>query len=339
MAGAALEEPEQVIELDEPEAGLSGVLVIDRTIDGVAAGGIRRASYGSREAAREEALALARAMSVKCALAELPAGGAKAVIRADAVRDPERAYRALGEVVDELGGGYLAGPDVGTAEVELDHVRSVTEHVNPSANEPARSTARGVLAGIRGVLATIDGEPRIEGSRFLVQGYGHVGSRLADALARRGGQVLVAEVDPERRRAAEAAGHGLVEPEQATRTPCTVFVPCALGGVLTVSTARQLPARGVCGSANEQLAAQEAGAVLHERGVAYAPDVLVNAGAVVEGVLTTREGRREAVLEEVAERIASIEDRVRELLERSRAEGIPPHRLALEAARNRLSES
>ncbi len=323
-------EAERVVEIEEASLGLEAAIVVDRLVDGQAAGGIRRAPYPSFDAARREAHALARAMSIKCALADLPAGGAKTVIRQTPGLDTEAAYRRVGEAVEAMDGTYLCGPDVGTGQAELDLVRSVTDHVNPRGNDPARATARGVVAGIRGLLAGIGDAAGIDGSRFVVQGYGNVGADVARRLARAGGQVLVAEVDPDAQADAREAGHQVIEPEQATQTVCDVFVPCALGGVLTPVLARSIPARGICGSANEQLASQVAARILHERGVAYAPDVLVNAGAVIEGVLTARSGRTEPVLAEVAKRIDGIEHRVREVLSASRREDRSPHAIVLD---------
>jgi valine dehydrogenase (NAD+) len=66
------------------------------------------------------------------------------------------------------------------------------------------------------------------------------------------------------------------------RTPHDVYAPCALGGALDPDTVEVLPARIVCGGANNQLATPEIAARLVERGVLYAPDYLVNAGGVIQ---------------------------------------------------------
>jgi valine dehydrogenase (NAD+) len=66
------------------------------------------------------------------------------------------------------------------------------------------------------------------------------------------------------------------------RTPHDVYAPCALGGALDAETVEVLPARIVCGGANNQLATPEIADRLVERGILYAPDYLVNAGGVVQ---------------------------------------------------------
>jgi valine dehydrogenase (NAD+) len=73
-------------------------------------------------------------------------------------------------------------------------------------------------------------------------------------------------------------------PDTATlvRTAHDVYAPCALGGALDEETVDVLPARIVCGGANNQLAAAEIADRMVERGILYAPDYLVNAGGVIQ---------------------------------------------------------
>jgi len=66
------------------------------------------------------------------------------------------------------------------------------------------------------------------------------------------------------------------------RTAHDVYAPCALGGALDEEIVAVLPARIVCGGANNQLAADEIADRMVERGILYAPDYLVNAGGVIQ---------------------------------------------------------
>ena len=86
---------------------------------GPAHGGIRRWGYEDAAAAERDVVALARAMTWKCALAEVPAGGGKAVIIDRPDLDREAAYRVVGRVVEELGGAFYTGPDVNTTAEDL----------------------------------------------------------------------------------------------------------------------------------------------------------------------------------------------------------------------------
>jgi glutamate dehydrogenase/leucine dehydrogenase len=319
---------------DEP-SGLRAIIALHSTALGPAAGGIRRKAYASEAEALDDALRLARAMTVKCATAELPAGGAKTVLLDHRGLRPREAYRALGRAIDALGGAYVAGPDVGTGDAEVAWVREATRHANPPGSDTGAATAVGVNHAIRGTLRALDGDGALRGRTVLVQGLGSVGLRLVDLLRAEGAHVLAADVQEGPRQAALALGAQLVPPEEVLRTPCDVLAPCALGGVLTEAVAQGLPARAVCGSANNVLASPGAGALLHARGVAYAPDFVANAGGVIQGIVALRRGLAQAQ-GEVAHRLAAIGPRVEGLLQDARARGVPPERLAEERAMARV---
>lgn len=324
--------------LQDPDTGLRAVICIHRTVDGVAAGGIRRMAYDDEDALLADARRLAEAMSLKAAMADLDVGGAKVVVWDRDDLDVPAAYEAIGEAVDRLGGRVVVGPDVGTGPKEMARVRDATGHANPSGNAPDRATARGVLAGIRGVLRHLDSDADVTGRRVVVQGLGAVGARVAAELVDTGADVLGADVDPERRAAAERMGVEIVDGGEALSTRCDVLVPCALGGVIDEAAASKLKAQAICGSANNVLASAQAGDRLQEAGIAYAPDFVVNAGALIEGVLTVRHGATDRVRRQAGEQIDAVEERVVDLLATAQESGEPVHRLAKRRARERLAE-
>ena len=316
-------------------SGLRAVIAVHSTLRGPAAGGIRRVAYPTEEAALSDALRLAWMMTLKNAFAELPAGGAKTVVLDHAGLDRPAAYRALGRAIDALGGQYLCGGDVGTGEAELAHVRASTRHVNAPGNDSNAATARGVVAAIRGALLARHGTDDLAGRSFLVQGLGGVGGEVARRLLEAGGRVQGADPDPRAQEAAAARGVRLVAPERALGTPCDVFVPCALGGILTARAALGLPADVVCGAANNQLADLEAGQALHERGVLYVPDFVANAGAVIEGVYVARFGDSPEVRAAALAHVDATQERVLHLLATARQQGAPPLERALALAQER----
>src|SRR5690606_11616416 len=108
-------------------------------------------------------------------------------------------------------------------------------------------------------------------------------------------------------------------------TPCDVFSPNAVGGLIHDLALVRLRARCVVGAANNQLASTEHGDRLHARGVLHVPDFVAGSGALVRGTLFHLEGRREP-LEAIEARIARA---TRAILSRSGAEELPPTRVAL----------
>lgn len=329
---------ERVLVVQRPSVGLRAIVAIHSTRRGPAFGGVRRIRYPSEEAALADALELAEAMSHKCALAGLPAGGAKTVVLEPAEPgdlDCEGAYEALGREIAGLRGRYVCGPDLGTGEPELAVVRRVCEHVNPEDNDAGASTAAGVHAGLRAVWRVLG----LQGStqrRAAIQGLGSVGLALAAALREEGVAVIGADPSEAACRRATQLGVSIVEPEAITSLACDVLCPCAMGHGLDAATIEGLRCRAVCGSANNQLATPEDAERLRRRGIVHAPDVVVSAGAVIEGVLTVRDGQGADARARVRETIARIEATLAEVLATAVAGGRAPVEVARAMARARL---
>lgn len=332
VAELAAREFEQVVLLREPAIGLTAWIAIHSTRMGPAFGGVRRWAYPDPNEALADALRLAEAMSLKCASAGIPGGGGKAVLVQTPELQREAAYRLVARHVELLGGRFCTGPDVGTEPGDLavmaQETRFVAHFPSGPVGEAGDLTAGGVLAGIAAVAQRL-GRPGLAGTRVLVQGLGGVGLRLVEKLVQAGAQVIVADL---RRNVVDELvarlGVEAVDPVEAIATPCDVFAPCALGGVVDDRSLPQLQARAIAGSANNVLAAPAHGQALFERGILYAPDFVINAGALVHGAWQQIEGRAPA-----AERIAAIGERVGELLDESRRTNTPPEVLAERRAR------
>lgn len=325
---------EQLTIVHDRTSGATAAVALHDTRLGPAHGGIRRWPYASLAEAVRDVVALARAMTWKCALADVPAGGGKAVVIDRPGLDRAAAYRLVGRTVAQLGGRFFTGPDVNTSADDLRAVAAETRFVaSPDDDGPgdlAAATAIGVAAALA-ALAERLGRP-LDGLHVAVQGLGSVGMELCERLAARGARLTVADLSPERAAAAGARfGAAVVAAEAVTAVPCDVFAPCALGGVLTVPVAAALPALGVCGAANNVLADDDAAHVLHRRGVLVVPDFVANAGALIQGALWNLRGERVP-----AARIERIGATVRDVFDRAAAAGQPPPLVALAMARERV---
>ncbi len=308
-----------VFEVRHAASGLHAFIALHG--EGPCFGGIRRHAYPTPAAAQAEAQALAEAMSWKVTLAGLGVGGAKAVVLDHPELEVLPAYEALGHAIAALEGRYFGGPDMGTGEAELGAVRVATAHINSAVNHPSASTAAGVLAGVDAALA-VRGES-LQGAVATVQGLGGVGARVAAGLHARGARLFVADVR------AEAARHLGVP---ATRLPgrallahpAALHAPCAVGHTL-YPRARLGPGI-VCGAANVQLRSPETAAALHRAGVLWCPDWLVNAGAVIEGVMVAQGRDRDAV----QAALSAIGPRTHDVLSEARRRDVSPRVVALE---------
>lgn len=333
---ARLAPPLECVRLYDLEAGLDGFIAIHSTTLGPGAGGCRLWSYPDARLALADAVRLAEGMSYKNALAGLPLGGAKAVLRKpDGPLDRVALFRAFGRAVEKLGGAYVTAEDVGTSVADMQEVAQATRHVaglppaeGRAGGDPSPWTAKGVFDAMEVAAAFALGRG-LGGLTVAVQGTGNVGADLCRRLADAGARLIIADVSPVRRDRLKAVlGAEVVDVSDIASVDADIFAPCALGGVLDRRTVASMKAKLVCGAANNQLANADAAAMLVERGIVYAPDYVVNAGGIIN-VSAEYLGETES---DVAARVAEIGPRVGALLERAAREGRSPALVADEMA-------
>ncbi len=325
-AGAA-----RVLLWRDPPSGLLAVLVIDDLTLGPGAGGVRTRSYPCLAAAMADAAALAQAMTRKCALAGLAAGGAKAVVIDHPGLDRPRAFARLGAFIAELGGVFRTAGDLGTTAADLAAMASTCPFVHVDERGLVDATARGLLGCIAACAATRG--RGLAGLRVAVHGCGAIGGAAARALRDAGAVLVLADVDAAKATALAAElGAAVLEPEALLRADVDVLAPCAVGGVITRELAPQLRAWAVCGAANNALADVEAALALQARGVLHVPDEVASAGAVIEGI-----GRSVMGLADRRPLIDALGATARALLETAARTGELPVVLAERRARARIS--
>ena len=269
----------------------------------------------------DDTKALASMMTWKCALMRLPYGGAKGGIKfnprnhsaGELQRITRRFTHALGS---NIGPDYdIPAPDVGTTGQMMawimDTYMNTVGHVNKQAN-------RGVVTGKpvssggtlgrekatgQGVVHCITEWARenrfnLEGSTYIVQGFGNVGSHAAMLLSRFGASLAAVGDHTGYMRSEEGFNpHKLAEwvrqrgsiqgypsgvpisKEEFFSTKCDIFIPAALEGQIWAEEARQLQCRVVVEGANGPTT-PEGEKVLLDKGVVVIPDVLANSGGV-----------------------------------------------------------
>ncbi|WP_256710885.1 Glu/Leu/Phe/Val dehydrogenase dimerization domain-containing protein [Paenibacillus sp. FSL A5-0031] len=281
---------EQLIFLQDRSIGLKAIIAIDSTKLGPSLGGCRFWQYASDEAAVLDALRLAQGMTYKSAISGLPFGGGKAVILSQPGQSSrEILFRALGQHIQNLQGSYITGMDLGTDVSDMDWVRLETPYVTDVSGSlgavndlTAKMTAYGVFLGIQASLKTVYGSENMQQKIIAVQGLGKVGYQLCRYLKHAGAELVVTDVDSKRvKKVVEEFGAMPCKPDVIMRIPCDVFSPCALGGILNDFTLGQLDCSIVAGAANNQLAEIRHGEKLHELGILYAPDYVINAGGII----------------------------------------------------------
>jgi len=278
----------------------------------------------------DEVKSLAMWMTWKCALMGLPFGGAKGGVVCDpkrlSIRELERMTRRYtSEIINDIGPERdIPAPDVGTDgrvmawifdTYSMNKGHSVLGVVTgkPLALGGSlgreEATARGSLYCIQSLAGKL-GE-RVADYRVAIQGFGNVGSHLANLLHAEGATVIALSDSTsgvhnpdgldvpltiahkqEHGSLAGLANAEAVTNEELVELPCDVLAPSALEQVVTDRNADRVKARIVCEGANGPVT-PAADAILEDRGVIVMPDVLANAGGVVVSYFEWVQGLQE----------------------------------------------
>jgi glutamate dehydrogenase (NAD(P)+) len=302
------------VQLDNGELEVfTGYRVIHNTARGPAKGGIR---FDLR-VSLDEVKALAAWMTWKCAVVNIPFGGAKGGVVCDptvlSISELERITRRYtASLIDLLGPeSDIPAPDVNTNErvmawimdtYSMHQRHPVTAVVTGKPVEMGGSlgrreaTGRGCMIATRAALKHL-GLP-LRGTKVAVQGFGNVGSTAAKLLEDEGLTIVAVSdvsgavynengiyIDGALKWTSEhryLAGYPGAEPlpaDQLFTLDVDVLVPAAVENAITRKNANEVTAKIICEGANGPTTAG-ADTILEEKGVFVIPDILANAGGV-----------------------------------------------------------
>jgi len=317
---------EQVVFVNEPAAGLRGIIAIHDTTLGPALGGCRMWNYNKEADAIKDVLRLSRGMTYKAAILDCGLGGGKSVIIGDpyTAKTPPMLH-AMGRWIDTLDERYIVGEDIGTNPDDMRQMRTETRCVSCLRKEdggygdPAPMTALGVFSAMRAGIEHTYGSGDLDGLMIAVQGIGNVGTNLCRLLHEAGARLTISDVYAEKLApVAEEFAAVVVEPEDIYKVDAQVFAPCAMGAILNDNTIPQLNARVVAGAANNQLDESRHGELLAERDIAYMPDYVTNGGGLVSCAAEWYGNDPE----QVPNRVQQIYNTSLQILERASADSI-----------------
>jgi glutamate dehydrogenase (NAD(P)+) len=276
-------------------------------------GGIRYAP----DVSLDEVRALASWMTWKCAVVNIPFGGAKGGVICDPRKlsqgELERITRRYtAELIEFLGPEKdVPAPDMGTDEQTMAWIMDTySMHMRQTVNavvtgKPVNlggSRGRTAATG-RGLSVVCDEALKalnmpVEGCRVIIQGFGNVGSNAARLLAEKGYTIIgISEYDGGLFNPDGIDIHALLEHKKRTRTitgfagakaadkgelltyPCEILLPAATENVITSRNAGQLRCKILCEGANGPTT-PVADEILADKKVFVIPDILANAGGV-----------------------------------------------------------
>lgn len=328
------------------------------TTRGAGSGGVRYKSYDTVYDQAFDTLRLARGMGHKNALAALHWGGGKGTIAQEQLLGSEESsvwrrqvFEDWGEFVTSLRGAYYTAEDVGTTVNDMKIIASATRFVNcipevmGGSGNPSHMTARGIACALQAAVNFAGFDMRK--MRVAVQGIGNVGGFLIDELLAKGVRsILATDVDATRLLQAQKRFGDRVRVQRETPDSSALFAdvdivaPCALGGILNDDTIPRVRARIICGGANNQLLDPERhDAMLHAQGKIYIPDFIANKAGIINcademygyvGANRLQDPLMSRYF--VAEGPWSIQQQVKDLLDRCMEQGQPTGRVAVQMA-------
>ena len=291
----------------------TGYRVLYNTSRGPAKGGIRF----DTAVTLDEVKALAAWMTWKCAVVNIPFGGAKGGVACDPFQlsngELERITRRYtAAIIETLGpDSDVPAPDVNTNERVMAWImdtysmhkrHTVTAVVTGKPVEMGGSLGRREATGRGCMLVTREALKRlripIEGTRVVIQGFGNVGSVAAHLMESLGMRIVAVSdksggiYDPNGLKIRDVLQHTRqrrflsdykeaehITNEELLTLDCDVLVPAALENVITSHNAGAIKARIICEGANGPTTAN-ADKILEQNGVFVIPDILANAGGV-----------------------------------------------------------
>jgi len=354
--------PEEIVQIYDLKTGIRGFVVIDNTALGIGKGGVRMLP----DITVNEVARLARAMTWKNAMADLPLGGAKGGVKADPWKvDKQEALRALARGMKGLSPArYVAGPDMNTGEKEMLAYAKEIGTMKAATGKPRRagglphelgSTGFGV-AHSAAVALRIAGIP-INGATVAIEGFGNVGSFTARFLSKWGAKVIAVS---------ERAGtlydeRGLVvsklikekvkrrtlvrlqggkckhfSKEKLFETKCDLLIPGARPNAINKKNWRKIRAKVIVEAANIPIAETIEKKLTDKKGVMIVPDFIANAGGVISSYLEMR-GRKPEHMFRVVEQ--KIRKSTRIVLEKALEHDRHPRDVALAIAKQRVRDA
>ena len=262
----------------------------------------------------DEIKALAIFMTIKHCAADIPAGGGKGGIQADPSKlsnnDMERLIRAFVRNLQPKGPWVdVPGADIGTGEQAMSWMLDEYEQINgfhcPAAINDKPPILGGSLGGEaatgRGVFMVLmaaadDIKMNVKESTAVVQGFGQVGSVLANLLYQEGCRIIavsdvyggiysstgidILKLEDHVTRTGKVKdfpGTDVITNEEIFASKCDILIPAAVQSVIHGANAKDVKAKLIAEGANGPVTT-EADAELTDRGITIVPDVVANSG-------------------------------------------------------------
>ncbi|MFH1256338.1 MAG: Glu/Leu/Phe/Val dehydrogenase [Candidatus Diapherotrites archaeon] len=352
--------PERIIEVYNARVGMRGILVIDNTALGPGKGGIRMTPTVDRE----EVFKLARTMTWKNALADLPFGGAKSGIIAD---DRKMSQKKKQEIVASFSKAlknacpslYIAAPDINMAEEEMRIFANANGSLKSCTGKPADmgglphelgSTGFGVYHAA--LVALKHKGMGVKGVEIAVEGFGNVGTFAAKFLTEQGAKLVAVSdskgcmfnhgdgIDFKELEKVKAETGSVINYKRGEKLACEeivdshvdLLITAAMPNLITEQNYSGIKASIVVEGSNIP-ATREIEEKMAKAGILVVPDFVANAGGVISSYVEFKGGTAKTMFKLVEEKISKNTELV---LKQSEKTGKSPRETAFEIAKKRV---
>jgi len=349
--------PEYIVKVYDSKIGMKGFLVIDNTALGLGKGGIRMTPNVNEE----EVWRLARTMTWKNALAEIPFGGAKAgIIWRGGSDELKKQYiqsfaRAVKLFTPKK---YIAGPDVNTGEKEMQWFVEATGSKKTATGKPKNlgglphelgSTGFGVAQATL-VAAKLKGLD-IKKTTIAIDGFGNVGSFAFKFLKKFGAKIVaiadsrgatftkqgfnekeLIKLKSQGKSVSEYSGAKKLQRSDIFGLNVDILIPAAVTDIINEKNKNIIKSKIIVEGANIPMR-EKIEEELHNRGILIVPDFVANAGGVISSYAEYRGYNSKKMFEIVKRKITKI---TKAVLEESIKSNKNPRSVALKIAKYKV---
>lgn len=359
--------PEKILRIYDPQIDMEGFLVIDNTLAGPGKGGFRM----TPEVTVEEVARLARAMTIKNILADVPFGGAKAGIVWKGDKDDlelkEKYVRSFARALRPfLGKEYISAPDVNVGEREIRWFVDEAGDWNAATGKPEDlcvwrggkktcgiphelgSTGFGVAHSTRQAAEILGID--IQGARVAIHGFGNVAMFAYKFLSEMGAKIIAVanskyalfddegldrnfldEVVLGEKSLDEYSGKKLSS-EEFWSIESDILIPASVTDVINKSNKEKIKTKLIVEGANIPMN-EEIEKELFNRGIMIVPDVVANSGGVISSYVEHEGIDHDQMFRLIEDKIVLI---TREVIKRSMEGRSNPRDIAIQIALERL---
>lgn len=360
--------PEYVVKVYDPKIGMEGFLVIDNTALGPGKGGIRM----TPNITEEEVFRLARTMTWKCALADLPFGGAKAGIiwKGGPEELKKKFIQSFAKAIKIFTPKkYIAGPDVNTGEKEMQWFVEATGEWRSATGKPENlclkvmgnwekcglphevgSTGFGVAQATKMAVEILGID--IKRAKVSIHGFGNVGSFTFKFLTQMGAKIIaiadksgvifsengfdkdaIENLIQEKKEIIQYQGKAKrLKSEDFWSIPVDVLIPASVTDVINEGNKDRIEAKIIVEAANIPMR-ENIEEELFKKGILILPDFVVNAGGVISSYSEYRGYRLKKMFELVEKKIKRTTKLV---LKESLKRNVNPRKIAIKIAKEKI---